>query len=247
MARAVALVLLALVAAACSTGWSYGHQLAAAGLAPADTITVILQPTPTREFSPSLETKVANCIRDALLKSHPTIRVIPGDEVRRRIFGAQAPDRLPSDADSWERLTRDPDFQGRVASLGTRYLISAEVTEWKNWKGWDFLPVTPVTWLLLFYGRWTWRVGSDMNAWVVDLMQARTVGRAVGEAMGESFWGVFIVVPFFKLSFPEGPACRSLGGATASLLTNPNPPQPRPAQFPLVPAPRTPVIQEPPQ
>src|SRR5262245_19152161 len=114
-----------LIAAGCSTGWSSQERLAAAGLEPTDTITVILQPAPTRESSPNLETKVAKCIRGALLKSHPTIRMISGDEALRSWLGDHTPDSLPGDAGSWERLARDPDFQNRVASLGARYLISA--------------------------------------------------------------------------------------------------------------------------
>src|SRR5262245_44750608 len=84
------------VAAACSTGWSTQERWTGAGLMPIDAVSVILESTPTREFSPQLEKKIATCVRDALLNSHPTIRTIPADDVRKRAFGEPAPDQLPN-------------------------------------------------------------------------------------------------------------------------------------------------------
>ena len=49
-------------------------------------LTVILAPESPEKFSRSLESKAADCIRDALEATHSTVRMVPSDKFRQFAF-----------------------------------------------------------------------------------------------------------------------------------------------------------------
>ncbi|MFQ5961606.1 MAG: hypothetical protein ACE5MG_09425 [Candidatus Methylomirabilales bacterium] len=188
------------------------------GLAPKDAISVILENSPGEENAVSteeLEAKVAECIRDELEDTHPTLPMVTPDELRRVALSDLPPeDTRPSDW-SWE----DPLFQERIAPLGLRYLIRVTVSEWKDKP--TFFPFI-----------WAQKRFATMHAVVLDLMHGRTAGTVNVAADNSTAAGIVVAggggygVAFPWVQFPSAPvkhACSKLGEGVAKVLAGESP------------------------
>src|SRR3972149_4178182 len=79
----LALLILSLVGGGCTTAWVQEHRLAPTGLAPEDTIAVILAAPVKDELSSELENQVTECVQGALSGIQPGIRIISPNQLRK--------------------------------------------------------------------------------------------------------------------------------------------------------------------
>jgi hypothetical protein len=115
--NAVWLCALVGLVAGCSKGMlSYDRHGPPGSLGPEDAITVILIPESPRitpgaaeqsvafneKSARSLENQAADCIRDALKLTHPTIPIVPADQFRQLAFPGLSPPGTPTQG--WRSL-----------------------------------------------------------------------------------------------------------------------------------------------
>lgn len=234
VSRAVclALLILSLVGGGCTTAWVQEHRLAPTGLAPEDTIAVILAAPVKDELASELENQVTECVQGALSGIQPGIRIIPPNQLRKLAFPDLTIDQLPSGYFSWRSLLRDPAFHNKIAPLGLRYVLAVNTEESRRVTDAEW---TAATSMLGGPGpslNWSWENEVLLEAIVVDATHRRIAGAVHAYAKGNSGAGVSLVtfptpflLPHGRVSFPFGVACRGLGEALAKFLKGESPPE----------------------
>ena len=214
------LVSLAVVGVGCTKTHKYANRYFPTNPGPDDAITIVLDQLPAEEDATSteeLEANMVGCIRDELEDTHPTLRMVAPDELRRVAFSDLTPEEIRLSDWSWD----DPLFQERIAPLGLRYLIRVTVSEWKDKP--KFIPFL-----------WAQKRHATMRADIVDLMHTRMAGSIDAAANNSTAAGIVVAggggmaVAFPWVQFPSTPrkhACSKLGEGIAEILTREELPQ----------------------
>jgi len=205
--------------------WIQERRLAPTGLAPRDTIAIIVTAPITDEELPELEGQLTGCFQSALSETHPDIRIILPNELRRLVFPGLTVNQIPSGYFSWRSLLRDPTFDAKIAPLGLRYILTVEAEEGRR--------LTDVEWTAatsMFGGSGptlsaSWENSVLLEAIVVDAKNRRIAGAVHAYAAGKSRAGLSLMasripllLPHGMPSFPFGAACRALGERLAKFL-----------------------------
>jgi len=221
---AFGLLTMAVLGSGCTKGGHFVAGAVSTGIAPGDAITVILNhPPPEREwsmwspsfaqveYSEGLEEDMVECIEDALEDVHPPVRIVPSDKFREAVFPDLTSEEIRSSDLSWTVLAGDRGFRKRIAPLALRYLI--EVSVWKEVVAKDF----QLYGLGGVYVRGENR--SDIQATVVDLLQARVAGHVNATATGSvaAIGWIIPIVPVW-VALPEGRVCDELGEGITEIL-----------------------------
>ena len=209
----------------CTTAWVQERRLAPTGLAPNDTVALIVTAPLKEDALAQLESPVAQCVQSALDAIAPGIRIIPPQEFRQLVFPDLTPDQLPSDYYAWQRLLREPLFNGKIAPLGLRYVVALNAEQGRRLSDVEW---TAATSMLGGPGpslTASWENEVLLEAIVVDAARRRIAGAVHAYAKGYSGAGVSLVtfpapflLPHGMPSFPFGVACRGLGDKLASFL-----------------------------
>lgn len=200
------------------------------GIAPHEAVTIVLDRF-SNEFSPDKEDEFAGCIGEAIHQDHPNLLIVPPAEFRRTAFPDLVREATPSSPEYLALLLNHPEFRGRIASLGIRYLISVGGGTHQQEKdsyggcGGGYGGVVAC------FGYVTWDRESRLAASVLDLKESRAAGEVHVSTSGRP-WLVYVgsIPPFgIPLGLPastETRACRELGGAVAKFLAGGNPAEP---------------------
>lgn len=225
-----ALLIVSLAGSGCTTAWVQERRLAPTGLAPADTIAIILTLPLDYKRLAELEQTVTGCIRDALGERYSDLRIILPDEFRKLAFPDLDKEKSPLGGFSWESFFRDTAFRDRITPLGLRYLVAVDIE--------DRTRLTDVEWgaankILGGPGpivQGSWERSALIQAVVVDARHRRVAGSVQAYATGKSSAGLTFItfpmplpVPYGTVSFPLSVACRALGERLAQFLAGENP------------------------
>ncbi|MCZ6625781.1 MAG: hypothetical protein O7B35_16370, partial [Deltaproteobacteria bacterium] len=188
----------------------YEIRQARMGLAPKDTITVIVT-TLEGKYSPELENEVVGCISNAFYEQNlSTVRVVPPNEFRRVAFPDLTPEQVLGQP--WNQRMSDPVFRERIAPMGLRYLIAVTVSQGKSLTRYVRARVP----------HWKWQRIAVMSAKILDLRQLQVSGKVSASVQKTSRFS-YAPVPFVIPSFVKGRACEEFGKALASFLTSEKP------------------------
>ena len=220
---------LAVGGAACTKAQVWEQRTAPTGIAPRDAVAVILgdYSSPKTRTEEDVdgdrsgiegnakdeveEDWLISCIRDAILKVHPTVRIVPSQEFRRAAFGAL--DVAPK---PWGELIKDTQFKERIAPLGLRYLILVSGETGQNLKFSSGSIMPPVL-------RLVGPKDTSLKASVLDITHGRPAGKLDAFALGRV---MILILPLpipMKLAFTESLACEKLGEAVANFLGDKSP------------------------
>jgi len=184
----------------------FSTRYIAGGLDPEDALMIVLISITghTVPFSRSLETRVTECIGDALTRTHHTVRMVPAGDTFRHIA---APDGYVVLTESISAGNQE-----HLSAKGVRYLITVTISEGRrNWRPRMGGGAGPTVFLGASWEHW-----SIMKASIIDVRRARTLGNARADASGEStFLLGNLLVPFVLLSSADKSACRTVGEEVA--------------------------------
>jgi hypothetical protein len=222
-----ALFVLVLGGAGCATAWVQERRLAPTGLAPNDTVAIIVTAPIKEEALAQLESPVAQCVQSALGEMAPGIKILPPQEFRKLVFPDLSANQLPSDYYAWQRLLREPLFNGKIAPLGLRYVLALNAEQGRRLSEVEW---TAATSMLGGPGpslTASWENEVLLEAIVVDAARRRIAGAVHAYAKGHSGAGVSLVtfpapflLPHGMPSFPFAVACRGLGDKLAAFLAD---------------------------
>lgn len=222
---AFAMMIIGFAGGGCTTvPWIQELRLAPTGLAPKDSIAIILRSPVEDERLSELENKVTGCIRDAFGDTYPDLRFVPAEELRKLVFPQLSTETIPTGELLWQGLQRDPAFHGRIAPLGLRYLIAVNAEESTRLTGFEGGPGSSMLGGPLAH--WSWERSAIIEAIVVDTKHHRVSGHVLAYASGKSEAGIRLVtvpfpvpVPYGMTSFPASVACQALGERLVKFLT----------------------------
>jgi hypothetical protein len=185
----------------------------------------------SREFSldsqPIKESKIVDCIGQAVRKAHPALRIVPPDEFRHTVFPDLAPEAAPNNPEHFALLLSHPTFKKRTASLGIRYLISLSGRTDSQQKG--GVGCGGGMGGAACIGLLWWEQRSLLNATVFDLQHAQSAGNLHASADGRPWF--FFVFPSPLMigvpAFTESKACGDLGEAVAKFIAGEDTPEDR--------------------
>lgn len=197
------------------------------GIAPHEGVAVVLDRF-SNEFSVDKEDEISGCISEAIHQYHPNLLIVPPAEFRRTAFPDLAPEATPRSPEYLALLLNHPEFRGRIASLGIRYLISVgggthqQERDSYGGCGGGYGGVG-------CFGVWTWDRESRLAASVLDLKETRAAGEVHVSTSGRPWFAYVGSIPPFgiPLGLPaptETRACSELGEAVAKFLAGDNPP-----------------------
>src|SRR5262245_6778449 len=147
------------------------------------------------------------CISKSLRQLQPDLRIVPPDEFRRVAFPDEPSDRAHFTypiSEAQRQLVSTQVFRDRVAPLHLRHLVIIDEVERTSDSR--------------FSGGGQRSRSLRLIASIIDLKDAREVGRIVVTAKGETFGGI-LLVPILIIRTTHGPACQALGETLAPFLT----------------------------
>ena len=222
LGKAGLLVLVVLAGGCGSTGTGWSSRYASTGLAPDETISVILNRANSRlklerDELDRLEQNAGKCIEKALARGEVKLRVVSVADFRKAAFPGVAAEAVP--LRPWTELLTDSASRERLTAVaaGIRYVISVTVSHEQSWETMGIREPQ------LAFGAGVFkRRRSRMEAEVLDLGRGRPAGIVSAQAEGSSGGGLVFVsllpIPLFDLSFPESVVCEKFGREMVKFL-----------------------------
>ena len=231
MASLRALVLLALTAmAGCTTALVREDRSAPTGLAPGDTMAVLLSSSLDDERLAQLEQTLAGCLRAGLGHGYANLRIVSSKEFFNQDAPQTADGQGPARRFSWDSLAGDPAFYGRIVALKLRYLIVINAEEGSRLTGAQWSGGAKMLGVPGPLVHWAWENSALLEAIVLDAKERRLSGTVQALASGKSGAGLMLLtfpfpipVPYVTPSFPLSAACRGFGEGLAKFLTGETP------------------------
>lgn len=231
MKQTAAFALTALLAAGCTTLQAHETLEAPGDLAQGQAVTVLFSDLHPPEGD---DDTIAKCVRRALHRTSPTLRMIPPQEFRDALFPWFEPGTAPGTPEQLALLLEKPLLQDAITRLGVRYVISVRGSSTHgDSKGAIFCGAGYGGGGCLGFA-WVDRE-STMSAVVWDLEQPLSSGTVDITVSGTIYVPAFIL-PIPIPVFTETRACTEIAQRLAQFLGSGGPQTPtRPWPGPSVP------------
>ena len=169
-----------------------------------------------RQDPREVEKNLTDCLANALRKSNPNVRVVPGDTFRRIAFPDLDYEQAPHTAESLVTLAANQVFQQRISPLGLRYVVILGGADEENLQGGN-IRCTPLALAppVACFGGYVWDKRSRLGAIVVDIDEARAFGERTVHASGKAERGMVGPIPLWSVTDTQSMACQELGDALA--------------------------------
>ncbi|MGE5303832.1 MAG: hypothetical protein ACM3TN_10930 [Alphaproteobacteria bacterium] len=156
-----------------------------------------------------VERDAFKCVRDALEKSNPGIRLVTPDQFRGVAFPDLPPEAAVYSSEYLALLLNHPVFRERLASLGIRYVVALRgVTEQAVVGAAAGAPAALIV----------WDRNTRLTASVLDLAQSRVAGELNASAAGNPWVLIVGGLPLVVPAETEATACAALGQAVVNFL-----------------------------
>jgi len=233
LSRAIALIGLAAVAAACaetevkSTGPAgAGYEPQRSALLPTEAVVVIGVSTVIGEDE-------LDCMEQALAARTPAPTIVPHQPFRDRLYPWFEPATTPSDAEGLAQLMSRPLIFAAVREQGVRYVIALSGVSTSGSKTWGGVAGGGGGPYGIVLGGVTIDRETRLSAAILDLEQRRPVGAFEASAKGSGGAGLIILIPYvIPAPATETTTCRLLAEQIVAHLTGTEVPESPPAVSP---------------
>lgn len=163
------------------------------------------------------EQQFAACVRTAASSKGVPVRVITGTEFRAAAFPDLDPRAAPRKLETLRSLIPDPRFRERIEAAHIDYLAivggETRTSETKGEVGCFGGGRAGACFGLLW-----WDHESRLSAVILDLRRGEELLTQGVDAAGQSWFAIFVAIPFAAPSLHEAKGCERFGNAAANAL-----------------------------